>query len=67
MTVNAHEKKASLFSGVNRVRVSDFVIAFIILLLCRDPQISTIFEKGYDAAIARVCIPQVVTIVNCKS
>ena len=27
------EKKTSLFKGVNRVRVSDFVIAFIILLL----------------------------------
>ena len=27
------EKKQSLFKGVNRVRVSDFVIAFIILLL----------------------------------
>ncbi len=27
------EKKASLFKGVNRVRVSDFVIAFVILIL----------------------------------
>lgn len=26
-------KKASIFRGVNRVRISDFVIAFIILLL----------------------------------
>lgn len=28
-----HERKQSLFKGVNRVRVSDFVIAFVILLL----------------------------------
>ena len=28
-----HEKKQSMFTGVKRVRVSDFVIAFIILLL----------------------------------
>lgn len=27
------EKKASLWSGINRVRVSDFVIAFVILIL----------------------------------
>ena len=27
------KKKASIFRGVNRVRVSDFVIAFIILVL----------------------------------
>ena len=28
-----HEEKKSMFKGVNRVRVSDFVIAFVILLL----------------------------------
>ena len=33
MTAVPAEKKKSLFRGVNRVRVSDFVIAFIILLL----------------------------------
>lgn len=33
MSVIPAEKKTSLFKGVNRVRVSDFVIAFIILLL----------------------------------
>ena len=33
MTTVPAEKKKSLFRGVNRVRVSDFVIAFIILLL----------------------------------
>lgn len=32
MTVSS-EKKSSLFQGVNRVRVSDFVIAFVIFLL----------------------------------
>ena len=32
MTVST-EKKSSLFQGVNRVRVSDFVIAFVIFLL----------------------------------
>ena len=32
-TAVRHEKKQSIFRGVNRVRVSDFVIAFIILLL----------------------------------
>ena len=31
MSVIPAEKKTSLFKGVNRVRVSDFVIAFIIL------------------------------------
>lgn len=33
MTTVPAEKKKSLFRGVNRVRVSDFVIAFIILIL----------------------------------
>ena len=33
MSTVTTEKKTSLFKGVNRVRVSDFVIAFIILLL----------------------------------
>ncbi len=33
MTSAPAEKKASMFKGVNRVRVSDFVIAFVILLL----------------------------------
>ena len=33
MTTVPAEKKKSLFKGVNRARVSDFVIAFIILLL----------------------------------
>ena len=33
MSVIPADKKTSLFKGVNRVRVSDFVIAFIILLL----------------------------------
>ena len=33
MTAIPSEKKPSLFKGVNRVRVSDFVIVFIILLL----------------------------------
>ena len=28
-----HEKKETIWSGINRVRVSDFVIAFVILLL----------------------------------
>ena len=28
-----HEKKPSLWTGVNRVRVSDFIIAFVVLLL----------------------------------
>ena len=28
-----HEKKQSLWTGVNRVRVSDFIIAFVVLLL----------------------------------
>ena len=32
-TAASAEKKASLFKGVNRVRVSDFVIAFVILIL----------------------------------
>ena len=32
MTTKA-EKKTSLFRGVNRVRTSDFVIAFVILIL----------------------------------
>ena len=29
----SHEQKHSIWTGVNRVRVSDFVIAFVILLL----------------------------------
>ena len=33
MTTVPAEKKKSLFRGVNRVRVSDFVIAFVILIL----------------------------------
>ena len=33
MTTATPKKKNELFSGVNRVRVSDFVIAFVILLL----------------------------------
>ncbi len=33
MTTVPAEKKASIFKGVNRVRISDFVIAFVILLL----------------------------------
>ena len=33
MTSIPAEKKTSIFKGVNRVRVSDFVIAFVILLL----------------------------------
>ena len=32
-TAASAEKKTSLFKGVNRVRVSDFVIAFVILIL----------------------------------
>ncbi len=33
MTTTPAEKKTSIFKGVNRVRVSDFVIAFVILIL----------------------------------
>ena len=33
MTAVPAEKKTSIFKGVNRVRISDFVIAFVILLL----------------------------------
>ena len=33
MAKTAHEKKQSIWKGVNRVRMSDFVIAFVILLL----------------------------------
>ena len=33
MTTRAEQRKTSMFRGVNRVRISDFVIAFVILLL----------------------------------